>query len=320
MQINRKGWLIMTQTDEKVLSEYQVRKTKKQRGAFIDYVSRYADSLGYKIGTEKGSFGANNIIVGDPETAKVVYTAHYDTCARLPFPNFITPKNIGIYLLYQLAITVVFMFLPMFIIGFVCGYTFDDIELGAMVTVLLSYAWLIAFMYILIAGPANKNTANDNTSGVAVLLNIMAQVKNEDREKVAFIFFDLEEAGLLGSSAFAKKHKAAMKNKLLINFDCVSDGDNILFVLKKGAKEYEELLKNAYPCEDGFNVEVLSKGVFYPSDQAQFPCGVGVAALKKSKKRNILYMDKIHTKNDVVFDEKNIEYLTAKSVGLVERL
>ena len=116
MQINRKGWLIMTQTDEKVLSEYQVRKTKKQRGAFIDYVSRYADSLGYKIGTEKGSLGANNIIVGDPESAKVVYTAHYDTCARLPFPNFITPKNIGIYLLYQLAITVVFMFLPMFII------------------------------------------------------------------------------------------------------------------------------------------------------------------------------------------------------------
>ena len=309
----------MTQTDEKVLTEYQVRKTKKQRNAFIEYVKTYSDSLGYTSTTEKGSFGAKNIIVGNPESAKVVYTAHYDTCARLPFPNFITPKNIGIYLLYQLVITIVFMFLPLFIIGFVCGMLIDDPELGIPATMLLSYAWLIAFMYILIAGPANKHTANDNTSGVAVLLNIMAQIQPEDKAKVAFIFFDLEEAGLLGSSAYAQKHKKAMKNKLLINFDCVSDGNNILFVLKKGAKEYREILENAYPSKDGFNVEVASKGIFYPSDQAQFPCGVGVAALNKSK-RGILYMDKIHTKNDTVFDEKNIEYLTKHSVDLVKTI
>lgn len=309
----------MTQTDEKVLTEYQVRKTKKQRNAFIEYVKTYSDSLGYTNSIEKGSFGAKNIIVGNPESAKVVYTAHYDTCARLPFPNFITPKNIGIYLLYQLVITIVFMFLPLFIIGFVCGMLIDDPELGIPATMLLSYAWLIAFMYILIAGPANKHTANDNTSGVAVLLNIMAQIQPEDKAKVAFIFFDLEEAGLLGSSAYAQKHKKAMKNKLLINFDCVSDGNNILFVLKKGAKEYREILENAYPSKDGFNVEVASKGIFYPSDQAQFPCGVGVAALNKSK-RGILYMDKIHTKNDTVFDEKNIEYLTKHSVDLVKTI
>ena len=309
----------MTQTDEKVLTEYQVRKTKKQRNAFIEYVKTYSDSLGYTNSIEKGSFGAKNIIVGNPESAKVVYTAHYDTCARLPFPNFITPKNIGIYLLYQLVITIVFMFLPLFIIGFVCGMLIDDPELGIPATMLLSYAWLIAFMYILIAGPANKHTANDNTSGVAVLLNIMAQIRPEDKAKVAFIFFDLEEAGLLGSSAYAQKHKKAMKNKLLINFDCVSDGNNILFVLKKGAKEYREILENAYPSKDGFNVEVASKGIFYPSDQAQFPCGVGVAALNKSK-RGILYMDKIHTKNDTVFDEKNIEYLTKHSVDLVKTI
>jgi hypothetical protein len=47
---------------------------------------------------EKASFGGRNIVIGNPDTAKVLYTAHYDTCARLPFPNFITPKNIFIYL------------------------------------------------------------------------------------------------------------------------------------------------------------------------------------------------------------------------------
>ena len=41
-------------------------------------------------------------VLGDPETAKVVFSAHYDTCARLPFPNFIAPKNLLVTLGYTL--------------------------------------------------------------------------------------------------------------------------------------------------------------------------------------------------------------------------
>ena len=120
------------------------------------------------------------------------------------------------------------MFLPLFIIGFVCGMLIDDPELGIPATMLLSYAWIIAFMYILIAGPANKHTANDNTSGVAVLLNIMAQIQPEDKAKAAFIFFDLEEAGLFGSSAYAQKHKKAMQPSLRqIYLICLSVTDHV---------------------------------------------------------------------------------------------
>ena len=89
----------MTESTKTVFEKYQVRKTKKQKSGFIGYVSEYAESLGYEHKLEKGSFGARNIVVGDPEKAKEVYTAHYDTCPVLPFPNFITPKNIGIYIL-----------------------------------------------------------------------------------------------------------------------------------------------------------------------------------------------------------------------------
>ena len=78
----------MTETTRTIFDKYQVRKSKKQKAAFIEYVENVAKSYGYGVKLEKGYFGAKNIVVGDVENAKVIYTAHYDTCARLPVPNF----------------------------------------------------------------------------------------------------------------------------------------------------------------------------------------------------------------------------------------
>ena len=44
---------------------------------------------------------------------------------------------------------------------------------------------------------------------------------------------------------------------------------------------------------------------FYPSDQANFPLGIGVAALCRSRWAG-LYLAKIHTPRDRVLDEKNV--------------
>ena len=83
----------MTPLSEYVFEKFHVRKSKKQKDGFIDYIKEFAKKEGYSCRVEKGSFGARNIVIGDPARAKAIYTAHYDTCARLPFPNFITPKN-----------------------------------------------------------------------------------------------------------------------------------------------------------------------------------------------------------------------------------
>ena len=48
-----------------------------------------------------------------------------------------------------------------------------------------------------------------------------------------------------------------------------------------------------------------------------FPCGVGVSALNKTEK-GLLYMNKIHTAKDIVYDEKNIEFFKARSLKLAE--
>lgn len=319
---NRREGLTVTETTQTVLETYQIRKSRKQKTAFIDYVQATATELGYNSHTEKGYLGARNIVVGNPDTAKVIYTAHYDTCAVMPFPNFITPKCIWIYLLYQILITVVLLAAPTLIVAGVYGLgVLLGAEAGWLADEVAFFSWyflLLLEMYLLMAGPANRHTANDNTSGVTTLLDTMAALPSELRGEVAFIFFDLEEMGLFGSAGFASKHKKVTQNTLLINFDCVSDGKNILFVLRKSAARYTDAIRAAFPSTETHTVEVVSRGVFYPSDQANFFRGVGVAALKG--KGRLLYMDRIHTKRDTVYMEENIAYLTEGAVRLAGSL
>ena len=312
----------MTETTKAVFAEHEVRKTREQKAAFTDFVRAHAAAEGYQCRTEQGYLGARNIVIGNPDTAKVIYTAHYDTCAGMPFPNFITPKCIWIYLLYQLLLTAVLLGVPALLVAglhyLLSTYTAVT---SSLLFILLEGVWLLLLvgeMALLTVGPANRHTANDNTSGVTTLLDIMTALPEGVRGEVAFVFFDLEETGLFGSAGFAKKHPK-VKGTLLLNFDCVSDGDTILFALRKGATRHAEAIRTAFPPTETLSVEVLSKGVFYPSDQANFPRGVGVAALKKTK-GGLLYMDRIHTKRDTVYKEENVAYLTEGAVRLAESM
>ena len=314
----------MTETTKTILETYEIRKTKKQKTDFLQFVQNTAAAWGYDSHIEKGWCGARNLVVGDPVQAKVVYTAHYDTCAVLPFPNFITPKHIGIYLLYQIVMVLVFMFVPMVIVMLLAGAAASacgmEAETTAFLTVWIGYAVMLVFLVLVAAGPANRHTANDNTSGVTTLLELMEKLPEDMRTDAAFIFFDLEEMGLFGSGGYASKHKKEMQDKLLVNFDCVSDGKNILLALQKKAEKFKPVLQAAFTDTETFQVEILQKGVFYPSDQANFPCGVGVASLKRSKLGNILYMDRIHTGKDTIYQEENIVYLTDASIRLTEEM
>ncbi len=312
----------MTEITKEIFEKYQIRKTKKQKTAFIQFVTEKAEKMGFDVRVEKGSFGVRNIIVGDIDTAKVIYTAHYDTCAARPFPNFIAPKNFLLYLLYQLLII-----LPIFPIAFLLGMAGGVIGtlLGLnefwmlLISETIYLSLMIALLWLLIAGPANKHTANDNTSGVTVLFDIMAALSDNQKENAAFVFFDLEESGLLGSSSFASKHKKIKKEKLVMNFDCVSDGDDMLVILPKKLRQNAEKFEAAFQSSNKINCEIVKKSIFYPSDQANFKMGVGIAAFKKTK-GGLLYLNRIHTKKDTAYEEKNIEFLKNSSIKLLDIL
>lgn len=292
----------MTELSQKIFDNYQVRRTKKQKLAFIELLRNYFPDL--KV--EEGGFLHNrNIIVGDVDSAKIIIGAHYDTCAILPFPNFITPKNIFIYILYSILICIPF-FLISGLFYYLISFIINDPDVAFLLT---DVFFLIILIGGLLIGIPNKHTANDNTSGVIMLCELISRLTGEEKKNVAFVFFDNEENGLFGSSYFSKVHKRGLSDKLMINFDCISDGSNLLVVQNKNAKkEYETLVKESFINKDNKKVYLeSSKTAFYPSDQINFPKNIAIAFLNKGKLG--LYMNRIHTKRDVIFDESNIEYL-----------
>ena len=302
----------MTPISEKILEKYQIRKTKRQKNAFIEFLRAHYPDL--KIETDGLSY-SRNIVIGNPDTAKAVFGAHYDTQAVMPIPNFIMPKSIPVSVLYAFVL-IIPMIIIASVVGGVAGYIFDDSNATALFS-LLTY-W--ALLFLMIFGPANKHTVNDNTSGVITLVELMDSMTEEERAQSCFVFFDNEEKGLFGSSTFSKEHKETMKEKLLINFDCVSDGDYLMLIPdKKHFSEHEEKLKAAFGevTEKTVLIE-SSKGVYYPSDQKNFKNNIGVAAFKKSKLG--LYMDRIHTPKDTVMDERNIEVLKTGMIKFLNML
>lgn len=303
----------MTPLSEAILASWQVRKTKKQKTAFIEFMQSQIPNL--KV--EQGGFGNNrNLVVGDVNSADVILTAHYDTCAQLPFPNFLPPKNILLYIGYSLLICIPFGIVAG-LVNFALHFVTDNFLILYWVTFLTAMGLMF---FVMMGGKPNPHTANDNTSGVITLCELMSAMTPEQRTKTAFVFFDNEENGLLGSAYFRKLHKKeGVDKKLLINFDCVSDGDHMLFVLTKAAKKaYGEQFAAAFPAAESKSVywETPSTAL-YPSDQGNFPLGVGVAALKK-KKGVGLYMNRIHTKHDTVFQQENIEFFVRGTLRLMD--
>ncbi len=304
-----------------ILEKYQVRKSAKEKERFRSWLTAALREAGYAPRVEEGrTFGVrcHNVVVGDPERAKVLLTAHYDTCAELPFPNFITPRSIFWYVVYQVVLAVAILALLT-----VVSLLLHFLPLPGRLHILFIYALLIFLLWWMVAGPANCHTANDNTSGVVTILETALALPEELRDGVCFVFFDNEEKGLLGSAAFAKAHKAVRKSTPVLNFDCVGDGDSLQFIpAKKMRKEQEQLLKTieeSYPHRGGKTVEVVCSMAIYPSDQANFAYGVGICALRKSKIFGY-YMNRIHTRRDTVLETENVQLLRDGTIALLQTL
>lgn len=305
----------MTEETRAILEEFEVRKTPAQKEAFWAYLCPLLRENGYEpeVKLEKGLGRSRNIVVGDPEKAKLIFTAHYDTCAALLLPNFITPRNMLWYGLYQLLVLLVVMALGI-AAEIATLFLWQDVPAAAAV----GAAYLVMALCVcwMLNGKANRHTANDNTSGTVTLTELLLALPVELRSEVCCIFFDNEEKGLLGSRALAKRCKSAQSDALVINFDCVSDGDSLQFFPSKELKKDAEtldLLEQCFTADGGKTSEVVRSFGLYPSDQICFTRGVGVCALKRSKLFG-WYIGKIHTNRDRMFDERNIDLLCGGAV------
>ena len=257
-----------------LLGRYEVRRTEKQKAAFISWACAYAEDLGVSVAVEEsgGVLRSRNIVFGDVDKARTISTAHYDTCAWMPTGAFTTPGCWPLLLLTELVQMIL----------------------------------LLPILLIMFFGVSNPHTANDNTSGVLLVLLLVARLKY--KPGVAFVLFDNEETGLWGSQAFIKAHPQA-SGRFLVNLDCVGDGDTLLYTgMPRGlrmpqAARLQKAMETVAPKRGMKTACGAFPKWLYPSDQMLFPRGTALAALKG---RKLLYLDRIHTPRDTVLQERNI--------------
>ena len=298
-----------------VLNDFPIRKTNKQKSAFREAVRSYVTSMGYPFAQEQCSFGGRNLVIGDPNTAKYLITAHYDTPASIGIPNVLTPCNPVTFLVYQVLVVSLFLAVS-FGVAYLAYILANDPSVAFVVWYIVYFGMLGLMMF----GPANRHNANDNTSGVLTVLETAAAMPRELRGKVCFVLFDLEEAGLIGSSAYRKAHKDATEKQIVLNLDCVGNGDHFLMIPVKNAKKDADLLNRLMGvCEtvDGKDMTVRAKGFTAgSSDHKNFPYGVGIMAFHKAKNVG-LYCDRIHTWRDTVLQTENITILRDKLIDFI---
>lgn len=305
----------MNSISQEIFESYQVRRTQKQKTAFINYyVEKLAES-GIDAKVEKGGMlNHRNIHIGNLEKAQFVFTAHYDTAPKriLPVPKILVfPNKAFLSNIIDLITFIVLLSIPT-ILGMLLG-----IELPGIVKLYPTLLLLVVLSGFV--GPTNHHTANDNTSGV-IGINEMIFALEGELNDVAFVLFDNEEKGLFGSGFFAKTHKDILQEKIIINLDCISNGDHLMIMSSKNLTqnaEYSSFLDSAFTETPTGKERSIEELTYFPSDQMHFKNSVAIVACQKMP---ILgrYLTDIHTSKDTVFDQENIAYIKSSLVALVK--
>lgn len=114
--------------------------------------------------------------------------------------------------------------------------------------------------------------ANDNASGVSMLLNLVKHyAANPPKYKTLFVFFAGEEAGLLGSKYFVENKTLDLsKIKFLVNLDLLGTGEDGIMVVN--ATEYKTQFEKLKKVNDEYHFlkEIKQRGKARNSDHYWF--------------------------------------------------
>lgn len=167
---------------EEIDAQFPIRKTTAQKRAFEKWVMAKMREMGYRPYVDgmnrKDKLRHRNIVAGDPQNAELLISAHYDTAATIGVPDLRIPRNFPVYILSQGAV-LLGMLLISLLIGTVVGLATKS---GDWLILTFFFAYL-ALMLLMMFGAANKHNVNDNTSGIAALLETMQRLSPEARER-----------------------------------------------------------------------------------------------------------------------------------------
>lgn len=301
---------------EQITQRFPVRRTPEQKDAFRQWIQEECGHMGYSARVEEAE-KHRNVVIGDPEAARAVFTAHYDTPAAFFLPNFMTPRNRLFFWGKQVGMILLFV-----LFGAVVGVPVWLLLGSGSAGLLAGYVVYMLLVFSMRISPANKNNVNDNTSGVAALMELMARIPAEDRAKAAFILFDNEEKGLQGSKVYAKAHPAVKDSGFVVNLDCVGDGEHVLLISNEKARSAQAYtaLTQGLEAADGRELHIFPmESSVGNSDHKSFKTSSVVYACSMMKGVGY-YCDKIHTKKDTVCEQVNLDFLAEGLAGFVARL
>ncbi|MCL2812702.1 MAG: M28 family metallopeptidase [Clostridia bacterium] len=284
-------------------ANFETRFKRKEKDAFLERCKAEFAELGYmdsEVIIQKAG-GGKNLMVGPPD-ADILITAHYDTPAAnglMLVANPVLGQALG-----TLAFPLVILWLAGFLAGFLSvGNPFVSFLFPGILILLLILGFTIK----------NKHNHNDNTSGVLGVFRMAEFVASNPtlKDRCAFVLFDNEEWGLLGSSAFAKwrkKNYPQKKDSAVINLDCIGYGDILLLAATKKHEDWHKMA--AFFQNQGFKIAKKQSSLVFLSDHMHFAGGVMLSFAKKSR-LGFLYLPNVHTRKDTVCDLDNIERLSA---------
>ena len=115
--------------------------------------------------------------------------------------------------------------------------------------------------------------ANDNASGVAMVLNLLDHYNNQNINKYTYVFtlFSGEEAGLLGSKYMTDNPPFNLsKVKAMINFDMIGTGEDGIYIFNADEYPgYNSIIKSLNKDKNYFD-DIQTTGAVYSSDHASF--------------------------------------------------
>ena len=195
------------------------RQTRKQKTTFRrDVMSEFPNAY-----TDRHLL-AKNIVIGNPVTAETIVSAHYDTPPKLPV-WFV--RHLALYAMVGVPFLLMGWFEVMFRLPLwtMQPIIMSNLDMYFFLVVAIGYGAMAVYVAHLFGFTPflNDVSMNDNTSGVAVVLDMAKRYRNDSR--YCFVLFDNEEKGLFGSIAFRRRYNDILKGKRIIVLDCIGVGD-----------------------------------------------------------------------------------------------